>query len=260
MPEDGTDCDAGLAPVPETTVDDMDAIRPRTASYVRSSESYSHMGTLPRLLMRKRDKSKSNKGKEAEIIIRKKSGKFEEWDHHDKLFSLSLPVFVLALIFLMSPSPLEAPSSSKNSKDKSSISRSQSQRPAGDHGAQRLKTGLRKDSLPIFKTQSEPIPETHATNAQDTTPTPTAACKHVSPSGGSTAALQPEQGIPQAGTDLNPEESASPPASQENDQTQTHEDDGLQSGPVSEPKQDAESKKLTKGADRRNQNSDSTYW
>lgn len=72
MPEDGTDCDAGLAPVPETTVDDMDAIRPRTASYVRSSESYSHMGTLPRLLMRKRDKSKSNKGKEAEIIIRKK--------------------------------------------------------------------------------------------------------------------------------------------------------------------------------------------
>ncbi|XP_019128016.2 SH2 domain-containing protein 3C isoform X2 [Larimichthys crocea] len=214
VPEDGTDCDAGLAPVPETTVDDMDAIRPRTASYVRSSESYSHMGTLPRLLMRKRDKSKSNK---------------------------------------------EAPGSSKNSKDKSSISRSQSQRPAGDHGAQRLKTGLRKDSLPIFKTQSEPIPETHATNTQDTTPTPTAACKHVSPSGGSTAALQPEQGIPQAGTDLNPEESASPPASQENDQTQTHEDDGLQSGPVSEPKQDAESKKLTKGADRRNQNSDSTY-
>uniref|UniRef100_A0A3Q2QMV4 SH2 domain containing 3C n=1 Tax=Fundulus heteroclitus TaxID=8078 RepID=A0A3Q2QMV4_FUNHE len=32
-------------------------MRPRTASYVRSSEDYTHVGTLPRLLMRKRDKS-----------------------------------------------------------------------------------------------------------------------------------------------------------------------------------------------------------
>ncbi|KAG8010642.1 hypothetical protein GBF38_009782, partial [Nibea albiflora] len=215
VPEDGTDCDAVLDPVPETTVDDMDAIRPRTASYVRSSESYSHMGTLPRLLMRKRDKTKSSKG---------------------------------------------APSSSKNSKDKSSISRSQSQRPAGDRGAQRLKTGLRKDSLPILRTQPEPIPKTRVTNTQDTTSTPTAVCKDESPSGGSTAALQPEQGVPQEGADLNPEESASPPAGQEDDQTQTHEDDGLQSEPVSEPKKEEESTKLTKGANKRNQNSDSTYW
>ncbi len=63
MPEDGcSDISAAtLAPVAETTVDDMDAMRPRTASYVRSSESYTHMGTLPRLLMKRRDKS--NKGK-----------------------------------------------------------------------------------------------------------------------------------------------------------------------------------------------------
>lgn len=68
MPGDGPDCGsvarAILAPVAETTVDDMGAMRPRTASYVRSSESYTHMGTLPRLLMKRRDKS--NKGKAAE--------------------------------------------------------------------------------------------------------------------------------------------------------------------------------------------------
>ncbi|KAK5851907.1 hypothetical protein PBY51_023422 [Eleginops maclovinus] len=63
-PENGTDCGAitaaTLAPVLETTMDDMDAMRPRTSSYVRSSEDYSHMGTLPRLLMKRRDKN--NKG------------------------------------------------------------------------------------------------------------------------------------------------------------------------------------------------------
>ncbi|XP_014849362.1 PREDICTED: SH2 domain-containing protein 3C isoform X2 [Poecilia mexicana] len=46
-----------LSPVVETTLDDLGAMRPRTASYVRSSEDYTHVGTLPRLLMRKRDKS-----------------------------------------------------------------------------------------------------------------------------------------------------------------------------------------------------------
>ncbi|KAJ7986902.1 hypothetical protein DPEC_G00333210 [Dallia pectoralis] len=42
-----------------TSVDDMDMSRPRTSSYARSSESYTHMGTLPRLLQRKKDKSGS---------------------------------------------------------------------------------------------------------------------------------------------------------------------------------------------------------
>nr|XP_029510366.1 uncharacterized protein LOC115125004 [Oncorhynchus nerka] len=41
----------------ETSVDDMDMTRPRTSSYARSSDNYTHMGTLPRLLLRKRDKS-----------------------------------------------------------------------------------------------------------------------------------------------------------------------------------------------------------
>lgn len=56
-----------LSPVAETTVDDIDGMRPRTASYVRSSESYTHVGTLPRLLMKKRDKS--TKGKAVEVMI-----------------------------------------------------------------------------------------------------------------------------------------------------------------------------------------------
>nr|XP_040054281.1 SH2 domain-containing protein 3C isoform X3 [Gasterosteus aculeatus aculeatus] len=56
-PADGPDC-AGPHPVVEATVDDMGVMRPRTASYVRSSESYTHMGTLPRLLRRKDRKSK----------------------------------------------------------------------------------------------------------------------------------------------------------------------------------------------------------
>uniref|UniRef100_A0A667ZDI0 SH2 domain containing 3C n=1 Tax=Myripristis murdjan TaxID=586833 RepID=A0A667ZDI0_9TELE len=45
--------------VAEVTVDDMGAMRPRTASYARSSESYTHMGTLPRLLMKNRAKNVS---------------------------------------------------------------------------------------------------------------------------------------------------------------------------------------------------------
>ncbi|KAM6986377.1 uncharacterized protein FYW47_014152 [Aplochiton taeniatus] len=69
----------------ETTMDDLGAMRPRTASYVRSSDDFSHVGTLPRLLTRKRDKS------------------------------------------------AKGPASQKKSKDKSRLSRSQSQRPAGDY-------------------------------------------------------------------------------------------------------------------------------
>lgn len=52
----------------ETTLDDLEAIRPRTSSYVRSSEDYTHMGTLPRLLMRKRDKSNKGKSSRSSMI------------------------------------------------------------------------------------------------------------------------------------------------------------------------------------------------
>ncbi|XP_068430582.1 SH2 domain-containing protein 3C [Clinocottus analis] len=62
VPGNGPDCGGAatppqLDPIVETTVDDMDAMRPRTASYVRSSDSYTHLGTLPRLLRMRRDKS-----------------------------------------------------------------------------------------------------------------------------------------------------------------------------------------------------------
>lgn len=60
-PEAGGSPDCGAAAV-ETTVDDMEAMRPRTASYVRSSDNYTHMGTLPRLLMKRRDKSGKGEG------------------------------------------------------------------------------------------------------------------------------------------------------------------------------------------------------
>ncbi|KAM9338417.1 uncharacterized protein ABDE67_017978 [Symphorus nematophorus] len=230
---DGTDCGPGttgtLAPVAETTVDDMGAMRPRTASYVRSSENYTHMGTLPRLLMKRKDK--------------------------------------------------RGPSSSKKSKGKSSISRSQSQRPAGhqDHGPPKVKAAssivcgdvdevkadseLGQDSLPDLKTQPESACEINAANTQNTISGPTAACEDLSPSGGSSAVLQPDtcdnQSVTRAGADLNQEETSPPPLSQK--VNQTHEDDGIESAPVSEPKEKAESRDLTEEADKGKQNSDSIY-
>ncbi|XP_059214304.1 SH2 domain-containing protein 3C [Centropristis striata] len=218
-----------LAPIVETTVDDMGTMRPRTASYVRSTDNYSHMGTLPRLLMKRRDKN--NKG---------------------------------------------GTSSNKKSKDKSSIFRSQSQRPAGDRDREvwrltaspskvtgdgtrdEAETGLNKDSLTDPKTQPETTMTSNVTTTQNIISDPIAA---TSPSGGSSAAVQPEtceQSIAQTGADLKPEEISSAPLSQESDQT--HKDDGSESGPVSEPKEEAESREQAEGgAGKRNQNSEGIY-
>lgn len=195
----------------------------------------------------------------------------------------------------MSPSSV-GPSSNKKSKDKSSISRSQSQRPAGDkksisrsqsqrpagdqdrvplrvtaalskvaeaEAAVKAASGLSQGSHTDPKTQPEPTGEIDVTNTQNTISGPI-ACEDMSPSGGSIAALQPEtcdkQGGTQASADLNSEDTSSPPLSQGKDQMQAHEDDGLESGPVPEPKQKAESGELTEGADKGKQNSDSIYW
>ncbi|XP_047426004.1 SH2 domain-containing protein 3C isoform X2 [Mugil cephalus] len=201
---DDGDCSAAssstLSPVVEATVDDMGAMRPRTASYVRSSEGYTHVGTLPRLLMRKKDKG--SKG---------------------------------------------CPSSSKKGKDKSGIGRSQSQRPAGDKNCVSLRNqdvssktvdvvdgGLNQHSPIGPSTLPEPKVESNATNTQNKDPVPTAACEDVSPSGGSSSALQPEEGITQTGANSNGEsmkEASSPPLSQGNGET--HKD----VGPVSEPEE-----------------------
>uniref|UniRef100_A0A665WTF0 SH2 domain-containing protein 3C-like n=1 Tax=Echeneis naucrates TaxID=173247 RepID=A0A665WTF0_ECHNA len=53
----GDSDDSAAASTNSTTVDDLDTMRPRTSSYVRSSESYTHVGTLPRLLMKRRTKN-----------------------------------------------------------------------------------------------------------------------------------------------------------------------------------------------------------
>ncbi|XP_051794418.1 SH2 domain-containing protein 3C isoform X1 [Acanthochromis polyacanthus] len=208
----GDDCDGGsiLTPVSETSLDDMEAMRPRTASYVRSSESYTHVGTLPRLLMRKKDRS--SKG-----------------------------------------SSSSSSSSSKKSKDKSSISRSQSQRPAGEQSHRYLLSGGGEDAVkadsglkPNFpKTLPEPEAELKASNIQNSICE--AACEDVSPSAGSSAELQ-------AGGDLNlgvMEEASSAALSPGDDGTLEVD------GPVSELKEEAANKELTEGADKENHESDS---
>uniref|UniRef100_A0A8D3BDM7 SH2 domain containing 3Ca n=1 Tax=Scophthalmus maximus TaxID=52904 RepID=A0A8D3BDM7_SCOMX len=200
-----TDSTKILAPVVETTVDDLDGMRPRTASYVRSSESYTHMGTLPRLLRMKRDK---------------KGG----------------------------------PSSCKKSKDKDRMSRSQSQRPLGfkdrdpprfkavssqaDGAAVKAETGPNQDSLTDVQAQPEPSSEINATNTQTIVSAPTAVCKDVAPSGGSSATLQP----------LDPEETSSPPINRGDEQTETHEDDGTASSHDVETMRVTWSRELTDGA------------
>ncbi|XP_030006383.1 SH2 domain-containing protein 3C isoform X2 [Sphaeramia orbicularis] len=218
-----------LAPVAEATVDDLGAMRPRTASYVRSSENYTHMGTLPRLLMRKRDKSKGGS------------------------------------------------SSSKKSKDKYSISRSQSQRPAGDQDRCPPKVSvvssraakdeaeikynaeLEQDPRSDAKTKHEPTGESSALNTH--TASSNAAVEGVSPSGGSNSDLQPEtwnkQRINQGSEHLNSEsttENTSPQPIQSNVQTLSDGDIGLVSGSVSGPKEEAEDKE--KRPDEENHGSD----
>lgn len=134
----------------------------------------------------------------------------------------------------MSLPSLGGSSSNKKSKDKSSISRSQSQRPAGDQecrtprltavslklagneAAGKAEAGRKQDSLTEPKSQHEP-----ASDVKNTSSGPTA--EYVSPPGGSST---DKQGITQADADLTtdyrPEplkEVSSPPLSQGNDQT-----------------------------------------
>nr|XP_019938155.1 PREDICTED: SH2 domain-containing protein 3C-like isoform X2 [Paralichthys olivaceus] len=84
VPGDGGDLSKILAPVAETTVDDLGAMRPRTASYVRSSESYTHMGTLPRLLWKKKNNKGGPSSSKKSSISRSQSQRsagFKDRDH-----------------------------------------------------------------------------------------------------------------------------------------------------------------------------------
>lgn len=180
-----------MAPIVETTMDDMGAMRPRTASYVRSSENYTHMGTLPRLLMKRKDKNKGGsssvkKSKDKSSISRSQSQRpaGDKDRGHLKLTAFS----------------------SKVAEYKASV---------------KADAGIKQDSVTKPKSQQEPAKD--ITSIENTSSGPTPACEDVSPSGGSST---DKQGVTQAGADLTPEdrpeplkEVPSPPLSQQNDQT-----------------------------------------
>ncbi|XP_058473630.1 SH2 domain-containing protein 3C isoform X1 [Solea solea] len=219
---EASDCDAVAM---ETTVDDMGAMRPRTASYVRSSENYTHMGTLPRLLWKKKDKG--NKGKAAE------GG---------------------------GPSSSSSSSSSnKKSKDKS-IRRCQSQRPAGDKDRDPLRSNALSSNLSRHKAAGNSDPDLsrkpftdlklQPEPAEETSPSfsgPTVVCEDVSPSCGPSATLQETT---QGHADL---KNSSLPLSQRKEQTRTHEHDELESETTSDKTE------ATEGAEEGEQESNSTH-
>ncbi|KAK2819042.1 hypothetical protein Q5P01_024603 [Channa striata] len=208
-----------MAPVAETTMDDIDAMRPRTASYVRSSESYTHVGTLPRLLMRKRDKS--NKGGLSNSKKAKDNGSL----NRNQTCGPSK----------LTPSPSKAD---------------------GGDGAVKADNGLYQESLadpkvPPVSTAKGKVPDTLKTSStnQDVPPS----------GGSSTALQPEtcgKQGIIKTASDLSPQETSPPPLSLDPDQTQTFEDDGTTS--VSKPKGVAESRDLPGGADEGKQKTDSS--
>ncbi|XP_071389275.1 SH2 domain-containing protein 3C [Centroberyx affinis] len=228
---------AVLGTVTEATVDDMGAMRPRTASYVRSTDSYTHMGTLPRLLRRKRDKSSkggpssSKKSKDKSSLFRSQSQR----PAGDRVCT----------------APRLTPLSSGS----------------GDQGGAGAVARLGQDSPTKFKTQPEPPDQ--ATNTQKPSPAPLVACEDVSPSSGLNAALQPGtcdgQGITPAGAAATPEvlgEAPPPVVTQGQHQALPEEDAGnMGAGRHSSPgpAEEGESRRATEGPDNRNQTSDSIY-
>lgn len=216
-----------LDPVAESTVDDLDAMRPRTASYVRSSESYTHMGTLPRLLRKKKDKN--NK---------------------------------------------EGSSTIKKTKEKSSLSRSQSQRPAGnqDHCPVKITDSLSRATRPgaELRTHTEPTPDfqPNAQTLHEATDQNTATdlqsevpiLEDLSPSSGSYADAQPETSnklsINQTKHEnVEREHKASTGSSQRNVLVKTEDDRGLTS--ISVKEQNKESNEGEKDADSKNSHMES---
>lgn len=123
-------------------------------------------------------------------------------------------------------------------------------------------TFLNQASLSDDKTQLKPTTETIATNNRNVASGTSGVCEDVSPSGGSSATLQPEacdkQEIAQAGRDLRPEESESAPLTQEDGQTEGYEADGVQSG--LETVEAAQSKEFSERAAEGNSKSESIYW
>ncbi|XP_027882036.1 SH2 domain-containing protein 3C isoform X3 [Xiphophorus couchianus] len=205
---------AKLSTVVETTLDDLGAMRPRTASYVRSSEDYTHVGTLPRLLMRKRDKSSkavsssSKKTKEKSSINRSQSQR-PAGDKKEVSQTLIAPL-------------------SKTSEVKAEV--------AADTGLKEVPSAEGGENVPdvtstVSKTQSEPVEDPtvnqiiHSGN--------NTASEEVLPPGGSDVVHQLEEKKV-----LNPEET---PVSQEREGT--IESDGL------ELKEDEQKAEMDEGND-----------
>ncbi|KAK1884627.1 SH2 domain containing protein 3C, partial [Dissostichus eleginoides] len=218
VPEDGTDCggvtEATLAPVVETTMDDMDAMRPRTSSYIRSSEDYSHMGTLPRLLMKRRGKNNkggpngNKKSKDKTSISRSQSQR---------------PVGSQEC----GPLRLKAPLPTVADVE------------------------LGKSFLTDPKTQREPAGETDVvTNTQNTDHGPVAA---MPPSSGSSAAPKPEacdeQCITQTGVDMNPEDGLMEPAESQGEYVQFSKEKYLLESPPEKLRKELEEELKLSAAD-----------
>ncbi|XP_034403173.1 SH2 domain-containing protein 3C isoform X2 [Cyclopterus lumpus] len=116
----------------------MGAMRPRTASYVRSSESYTHLGTLPRLLRRRRDKSS-------------KGGPSSNKNSKDK-------------------SSIGRSQSQRPAGDQDRAPRRPTSKDSGDEAGAKADTGLGKDSFTDPETQPEPTRETDVTSTLSAMP------------------------------------------------------------------------------------------
>ncbi|XP_026195582.1 SH2 domain-containing protein 3C isoform X2 [Anabas testudineus] len=224
-----------LTPVAETTVDDMDAVRPRTASYVRSSESYTHVGTLPRLLMRKRDKTTKDKGGPNSNKKGKDKGSINR-------------------------SQSQRPAG--NQKCGSPTLKANSFKENQDEAVVKADTGFNQDSLTRPKALPEAAGGNNITHIQNSSSETTSHREDVPPSGGSGSALKADTGIKEAVTKVeehcSPEETSSPPLNLGNDQIQSHEDRS-ESVSVSKPEEPAGSRELSEGADKGNQSSQGIY-
>lgn len=202
-PKDGST--TPLAPLVEKTVDDMDGMRPRTSSYVRSSESYTHMGTLPRLLMKRRDKStkegsSSKKSKNKSSINRSQSQRpttNQEQQKH-RITATSL----------------------KDAQVQDNLDLSHHSSP---------------DPHPKPETQNEP-------NIPNIISWPGAQKKDLSPSSGSNTTLQleasEEQGTIQTRLEVKPVGSSSPLLNQGTIQSQIDGKESLESRPGPEPEEE----------------------
>ncbi|XP_029372184.1 SH2 domain-containing protein 3C isoform X2 [Echeneis naucrates] len=199
----GDSDDSAAASTNSTTVDDLDTMRPRTSSYVRSSESYTHVGTLPRLLMKRR--TKNSKGSPSSVNNNKDKSNLSRCQSAQRVGKQD-----------SSPTGAAAVSS----------------KVAENEAAVKAETDLKQDSLSDDKMQLKPTGELKVTD--NITFAPVGVSKDVPPSGGSSVKLQPEacdkQEITEAVGDLNPAETSSPPLTLGNDQTETHQDGCLEPG------------------------------